>query len=108
MKFSSGRLRLMAEGRNSSYLYSEDTIPPEWNISEPLSVLVRSGNIRLSWKQVNDGMKVLWATKFGARTIAENRFPAYLFHHDFDVDRSSRRVWNFLPVLHSRLRSGRQ
>ncbi len=39
--------------------YSEDTIAPVWPVAEPLSVLVRSGNIRLSWKQATDNEAVM-------------------------------------------------
>jgi 2,4-dienoyl-CoA reductase-like NADH-dependent reductase (Old Yellow Enzyme family) len=38
---------------------SEDTIAPEWTTESPLSVLVRSGNIRLSWKPARDNEAVI-------------------------------------------------
>ena len=39
--------------------YSEDQIAPVWSAEQPLSVLVRSGNIRLSWKLATDNEAVM-------------------------------------------------
>lgn len=39
--------------------YSDDTIAPEWPNPEPLAVLVRSGNIRINWKQATDNEAVM-------------------------------------------------
>ncbi len=39
--------------------YSEDDVAPEWSVPDSLSILVRSGNIRLSWKQATDNEAVM-------------------------------------------------
>jgi 2,4-dienoyl-CoA reductase-like NADH-dependent reductase (Old Yellow Enzyme family) len=39
--------------------YSEDETAPIWPNEQPLSVLVRSGNIRLNWKQATDNEAVM-------------------------------------------------
>lgn len=39
--------------------HSNDAIAPVWTVPEPLAVLVRSGNIRLSWKQATDNEAIM-------------------------------------------------
>ena len=54
--------------------YSEDTIPPEWTVETPLAILVRSGNIRLSWKIARDNESVMgyeiWRSDDDGKTFA--------------------------------------
>ncbi len=38
---------------------SDDAIAPVWSVPAPLAVLVRSGNIRLSWKQATDNEAIM-------------------------------------------------
>jgi dimethylglycine catabolism A len=54
--------------------YSEDQIPPVWPIDAPLAILVRSGNIRLSWKLATDNEAVMgyevWRSDDGGNTFS--------------------------------------
>jgi 2,4-dienoyl-CoA reductase-like NADH-dependent reductase (Old Yellow Enzyme family) len=54
--------------------HSTDIVAPEWSVPEPLAVLVRSGNIRLSWKSAKDNEAVIgyevWRSDDGGDTYA--------------------------------------
>jgi hypothetical protein len=54
--------------------YSEDTVAPVWTAERPLSVLVRTGNIRLNWKPATDNEAImgyeLWRSDDGGQTFA--------------------------------------